>query len=251
MSRTLTSVFLFSIILFQSCVKVSKKTLVIGHRGAMGHVMENTVASIVKAMEMDVDMVEIDVFTLKSGEVVVFHDDKVDRLTNGTGKIENYTWEELQKITLNGGYKIPLLTEVLDAIQHKIKLNIELKGANTAIKVNSIINRYIAEEGWQLDDFIISSFNWNELELMRETNQDIKIGVLTGSNPLNALETATKLKAVAINPGFSNLTAENAKIIKEAGFKIYTWTVNDPADINRMIDLQVDGIFTNFPERVK
>jgi len=226
-----------------------QKPLVIGHRGAMGHETENTLASVQKAIDLGVDMMEIDVFKIKSGEIVVFHDDEVDRLTDGTGKIEEYTWEELQKLNLEGGHKIPKLSEVLNVIESKVGLNIELKGANTSADTDRIMKEYVNGKGWKLNDFIISSFDWDELRAMRALNSEVRIAILAGKDPMEAIAVAQELKAEAINPHFEVLTRENVLAMKEAGFKIYTWTVNDPQDILMVKRHGVDGIITNFPER--
>ncbi|MEH6513925.1 glycerophosphodiester phosphodiesterase [Maribacter arcticus] len=227
-----------------------KKPLIIGHRGAMGHETENTLPSIQKAMDLGVDMIEIDVFKLKSGEVVVFHDDTVDRLTNGPGSIEGYNIIELKKLIVNGGHQIPILQDVLKLIDNKVALNIELKGAGTADRVNFIMNYYINKKNWSPENFIISSFNWDELKEMRKLNPDVAIAVLTEENPIDAIPMAKELQAVAINPYFKKLDLDVANQIHGAGFKIYTWTVNEPEDIDAMKKLAVDGIITNFPERV-
>ncbi|PKA98840.1 glycerophosphoryl diester phosphodiesterase [Flavobacteriaceae bacterium MAR_2009_75] len=228
-----------------------QKPITIGHRGAMGHETENTLASIQSAIDFDVDMIEIDVFKIKTGEIVVFHDDEVNRLTDGKGAIESYTFSELRKLKVEGGHTIPTLEEVLDVMDAKVALNIELKGANTAVDVNTIVKKYIANHEWQLSDFIISSFNWDELRTMRKENSEMPIAVLTGQDPLEAIPVAQELKAEAINPNFKNLTAANNLAIKNAGFKIYPWTVNEPDDILRMKRFGVSGIITNYPERTK
>lgn len=228
-----------------------KEPLVIGHRGAMGHETENTLASIQKAMDLGVDMIEIDVFKIKSGEIVVFHDETLDRLTNAPGNIEDYYIVDLKKVIVEGGHAIPMLQDVLKLIDNKVALNIELKGAGTADKVNHIMNYYIEKRNWSPENFIISSFNWDELKEMRRHNPNVAIAVLTEENPVDAIPVAKELNAVAINPYFKNLDVEKANEIREAGFKIYTWTVNEPADIDAMKSIAVDGIITNFPERVK
>lgn len=230
---------------------MKKEPLVIGHRGAMGHETENTLPSIQKAMDLGVDMIEIDVFKIKSGEIVVFHDDKLDRLTNAPGNIEEYYIFDLKKVIVDGGHKIPLLQDVLKLIDNKVALNIELKGAGTADRVNHIMNAYIEKRNWSADNFIISSFNWDELREMRRYNPNVAIAVLTEEDPVDAIPVAKELNAVAINPYFKNLDIEKANEIRNAGLKIYTWTVNEPADINAMKNIGVDGIITNFPERVK
>ena len=240
--------FLFICLSLLSCDM--KKPLVIGHRGAMGHETENTLPSIQKAMDLGVDMIEIDVFKIKSGEIVVFHDDTVDKLTNGPGSIEGYNIVELKKLIVNGGHQIPMLQDVLKLIDNKVALNIELKGAGTADKVNFIMNYYVNEKNWSPENFIISSFNWDELKEMRRLNPDVAMAVLTEENPLDAIPIAKELKAVAINPYFKKLDLEVANQLHDAGFKIYTWTVNEPEDIDAMKKIAVDGIITNFPERV-
>ncbi|WP_097043889.1 glycerophosphodiester phosphodiesterase [Flagellimonas pacifica] len=228
---------------------MNSKPLIVGHRGAMGHATENTLASVQKAMDLGVDMIEIDVFKIKSGEIVVFHDKQVDRLSNGEGKIEDYNIEDLGQLVLDGNHKIPTLQDVLMLINNKVALNIELKGVGTAGGVNLITENFIKQRGWSPDSFIISSFKWDELRAYRELNKDIKIAVLTEEDPLQAIPVAKELSADAINPNFKTLTEENVGGMQKAGFKIYTWTVNEPEDIQKMKDFGVDGIITNYPER--
>ena len=243
-------VALGAFLLLTSCEMTNSKPLVIGHRGAMGHETENTLASIQKALDLDVDMIEIDVFRIKSGEIVVFHDETVDRLANSGGNIEEYNISQVRQLILEGSHKIPMLQDVLKLINNQVALNIELKGSNTADKVNQIVNYYSENQGWSPENFVISSFKWDELKVMREKNKDIKIAVLTEKNPLEAIEVAKELNAFAINPNFRTLTKENTSKIQSEGFKVYTWTVNEPEDIQKMTEFGVDGIITNYPERV-
>lgn len=245
--RLLLSVWFLS---FLSCNMIDKKPLIIGHRGAMGHETENTLASVQKALDLGVDMIEIDVFKIESGEVVVFHDDTVDRLTNGGGAIEGYNISDLKKLTLDGNHKIPMLQDVLKLIDHKVPLNIELKGGDTADRVHFIMAYYIKERGWSHDDFLISSFNWEELKKMRELDETIAIAVLTEEDPKDAISMARNLKAIAINPNIGKATMENVKLVHDAGFKVYTWTVNEEEDIMKARNIGVDGIFTNYPDRI-
>lgn len=235
-------------ILIQAC-DMTQKPLVIGHRGAMGHETENTLASIQKALDLGVDMIEIDIFKIKSGELVVFHDETVDRLANAGGKIEEYHYYNLSQLILDGNHKIPLLQEVIRLMDKKARLNIEIKGKGTTDRLNHIIKHFIEDKGWPADGFIISSFDWEELKAIRSINPTVPIAILAGDDPIDAIAIAQELNAEAINPHFQKLTQENVNAIKEAGFKIYTWTVNEPEDINEVKRLGVDGIITNFPER--
>ncbi len=232
----------------QNCSKM-KKPLNIGHRGAMGHETENTIAAVKKALELNVYMIEIDVFLIKSGELVVFHDDILDSLTNTSGRIEDFTFEELQKVIVKGNHQIPTLHEIIETINRKVPLNIELKGKNTAEPTFELLETFY-KNGWKKNDFVISSFLWNELETYRKLDQEIPIAILTEENPLDAISIGKKLNVVAINPWWKTLTKENVEQIQKEGFKIYTYTVNEPKDIKLVTELGVDGIFCNFPERL-
>lgn len=235
-------------LLFINC-KTMPKPINIGHRGAMGHETENTIASVKKALDLGVDRIEIDVFVIKTGEVVVFHDEILDSLTNSTGKIEDYTFENLQKVIVKGNHKIPTLSEIIEKINKKVPLNIELKGKNTAQPTFEILETFY-QKGWKKENFIISSFLWNELETFRNLDSRIAIDILTEENPLDAIPIANKLQATSINPWFKTLTKNNVDEIHKAGFKINTYTVNEFSDIKKVIALGVDGIFCNFPERL-
>ena len=235
-------------LLFFNCSKM-KQPLNIGHRGAMGHETENTIASVKKALALNVDMIEIDVFVIKSGELVVFHDEILDSLTDTSGNIEDFTWDELQKVVVKGNHRIPTLEEVIKTIDQKVPLNIELKGKNTAKPTFELLQTFY-KKGWKKDAFVISSFLWDELETFRKLDAEIALAVLTEENPLEAIAIGKKLKAVAINPWWKTLTKENVKQLHEEGFKIYTYTVNEPDDIKTVSELGVDGIFCNFPERL-
>lgn len=250
MKRISLLIMALTLLTLSGCME-SKKPLVIGHRGAMGHETENTLASIQKAMDLGVDMIEIDVFNIQSGETVVFHDERLERLSNAGGNIEEWNIFDLRKVVLEGNHRIPMLQDVLKLIDHKVRLNIELKGSGTVDRVNFITNYYIENQGWKTEDFLISSFKWEELREMRKVNKDIPIAILTEDDPLLALSIAKELNAEAINPNFSKLTAENNLAIQDAGFKTYTWTVNEAQDILKMKEFGVDGIITNYPERAK
>ncbi len=245
----LTIVVLVLVFFVNSCKMKEDDFLVIGHRGAMGYETENTLASIQKAMDLGVDMIEIDVFKIKSGEVVVFHDERLERLSNAGGNIEEYYIFDLKKVILDGNHKIPLLQDVLKLIDNKVALNIELKGDNTAHRVNFIMEYYIKQRGWSPENFVISSFNWDELREMRRINSDIAIAVLTEENPIDAISVAKELNAIAINPWFKKLTAEQTQAIQKEGLKVYAYTVNEIEDIAKMREFGVDGIFTNYPDR--
>ena len=242
------------IVFFCFCFSYSQesKILNIGHRGAKGYVAENTIASISKAIELGVDGVEIDVFRCSTGELVVFHDKTLEKLTNGSGFIEELTLDSIKKIKVLGKEKIPTLIEVMNFINSRIILNIELKGKNTAIPTAKLLNNYFFNSSMDKDKIFISSFDFNELKIFSDQKTNFKVALLTDSNenPLNFILKAKEINAFAINPNFKTLSTKNVNEIKKNGLKIYTWTVNSLKEINKMKSLGVNGIISDFPDRV-
>ena len=153
--------------------------LTIGHRGARGYIAENTLESIQKALDLNVDGIEIDVLRCASGEIVVFHDKKLKRLTGHHGLIEETTFEELKNMLVAGRYRIPTLQQVLEKIDGKILLNVELKGENTAIPTATILKQYLSDSQSDIKKLIVSSKNWKELTLFKNLGTNIPIGVLS------------------------------------------------------------------------
>lgn len=222
--------------------------LKIGHRGAKGHVAENTLASFEKALEMGVDGIELDVHVCATGELVVIHDFTVDRTTNGTGEVHKMTLAELKHLVVEGRYEIPLLSEVMTLCKDRCFVNIEMKGRHTAQPVSDFMELLVDKGGWSYDDFIVSSFQREELQIMSEINKNIPLGILTQASVTQAWEWAQEFSAKAIHPHYSLLTESNVKKAQQAGLKVYTWTINDKEDIERIKGYNVDGIITDFPE---
>ncbi len=222
--------------------------LCIGHRGAMGYEPENTLLAIAKALSLDVDWIEIDVHNVENS-LIVFHDRRLERTTNGTGDICDRSFAYVRSLDAGKGQQIPTLAEVFDTVNRRCGINIELKGSNTAGLVIDLVQEYI-DRGWQYEDFLVSSFNHYELKQVQEACPEIAIGILIYGLPLNYLEIAAELNAVAIIPAFDYVTKELVQNIQNRGFKIFVYTVNEPEDIKAMKLLNVDGIFSNYPERV-
>ena len=242
-------IILFFGFIITACMS-SKNPVIIGHRGAKGHLAENTLPSISKAIELGVDGIEIDVFKCASGELVVFHDKTLEKLTNSTGYIEELVLDSIRRIEVLNGYSIPTLEEVLDLINGRVFLNIELKGSATALKTDEVLQVYFEGEAWFPEKILISSFNWDELKIFRQINKEVPIAILTEDDPLDAIPIGLELKAKAINPDFKTLNSINVVKIHKAGFKVFPWTVNKIDNIAIMKSLGVDGIITDFPERI-
>ena len=226
------------------------KILKIGHRGAKGYEPENTLVSFEKAIEMGADGIELDVHLSLDSHLIVIHDETIDRTTNGKGVVNQLTLQELKSFRINEKYEIPTLDEVLDLVNQRCFVNIELKNQDTAEKVVQLIEHYISEKNWNYDHFLVSSFDWNALQQVRFLNENIRIGVLTETDLDLAISFARFMKAEALHPDFQLLTNEYTAKIKEKGIQVFPWTVNEIDAIQRMKSFKVDGIITDFLDRV-
>ena len=224
----------------------------IGHRGSKGYVAENTLESINNAISLGVHGIEIDIFKCLSGELVLSHENNLKRLTGKSGQLEKLTLNDLKDFLVAGKYKIPTLNDVLIKIESPLFVNIELKGSDTAAATSKIVADFSRKTSWTQDHFIVSSFYWNELEKFRSIDDNTPVGVLVSKSvSINeAIEFGKKINAQAIHPNYQLLDEITVKKIKNNGFKTYTWTVNNRDDINFMKKIKVDGIISDYPDRI-
>ncbi|MFH7016566.1 glycerophosphodiester phosphodiesterase [Flavobacterium sp. FlaQc-47] len=224
--------------------------LKIAHRGAKGYEPENTLRSFQKALDLDADGIELDVHLSSDGHIIVIHDETIDRTTNAKGFVNTFSLAELKSFLIDGQYKIPTLDEVFTLVNKKCLINIELKGLGTASKVVALIEEYISGKNWNYKNFIVSSFDWDLLQETSNLNSNIPIGVLTEEDLDTALAFAEKIKAYSIHPDYQLLNAENVKQMQEKGFLVFPWTVDKEEDIQRIKSYNVDGIISDFPDRL-
>ena len=222
--------------------------LCIGHRGAMGHEPENTLLSIKKALELGVDGIEIDVHNVEDN-LVVIHDRDLSRTTNGTGYLEQHSFEYLRSLDAGKREQIPTLPQVFDTVNRQVVINIELKGSNTAELVAKLIREYIAK-GWSESDFVVSSFDHYQLNQFKNNCPSIKIGMLIYGLPWHFLTIATELKADIVIFGLDYINAHLVQATHQQNLQTWVYTVNQPEDISLMAAIKVDAIFSNYPERV-
>ena len=220
--------------------------LCIGHRGACGHEPENTLRSIRRALELGADGVEIDV-RFVDGELIVFHDARLERTTNGRGDVARKRFAELRALDAGKGERIPTLREVFELVARSAFINIELKGRGTAAPVETLIREFVDRHGWSYEHFVVSSFHRTELRAVNEPRIPIAL-LLTRPTRLSMLS-ARRVRAVAVNPALRYVTRGFVEDAHRHGLKVFVYTVNDPADLARMRTLGVDGVFTDFPER--
>jgi len=215
----------------------------IGHRGAMACAPENTLLSIHKAIELGADWIEIDV-RLVGEQLIVIHDETLDRTTNGRGKLADYTFNEIRALDAGLGQKIPTLQEALEATAGVVGLNVELKGKGTGQALISLLEKM---PEIQKRNIIVSSFLMAELAEVFSLDKRVKIGVLAAENIHDTIAWAGKLKAFSIHVRLQKVTLEWVERAHDLGLKVYVYTVNNLADIRRMEQLGVDGVFSDDP----
>jgi glycerophosphoryl diester phosphodiesterase len=220
----------------------------IAHRGAKGYAPENTLGSLAKAMEMRAGWVEVDVYYVDH-HLVVIHDETLERTTNGKGFLRDKSFAYLRSLDAGDGEKIPTLEEVLDLTWKKAGINIELKGTGTSRPLVELLRKKITPE-WGLENFLVSSFNHQILYEIRKLDADVRIGLLLQGKPENYQKTAEDLKAYSINLNIFFVKKEIVMDAHSHGLKVFVYTANKPHDIKRVKAMGVDGIFTDYPDRV-
>lgn len=224
--------------------------LKIAHRGARGYEPENTLKAFQKALDLHTDGIELDVHLSSDGHIIVIHDETIDRTTNGKGFVNTLSLQGLKEFRIENKLQIPTLPEVFDLVNQQCFINIELKGQGTADAVVALIELYVSEKNWNYNSFIVSSFEWDFLQRINNLNSEISIGVLTETDIDSAITFAESIKAKAIHPDFNLLNKENTIQIKEKGFQIFPWTINEKEDIARIKTYNINGIISDFPDRI-
>jgi glycerophosphoryl diester phosphodiesterase len=226
-----------------------KKLLCFAHRGASGHEPENTLSAIEKAVVLGADWIEVDVYAVE-GELIVIHDERLERTTNGTGFVTDKTLEYLRSLDAGKGQRIPSLREVFDCVNHRAGINVELKGPETAVLTVSLISKYINKRGWNYDQFIVSSFNHRELTRVKKLDPHIKIGIVIGGIHRQYKKFFQRFAPYSIHPSIDFVNAGFIRSAHQHDLKVFVYTVNQLDDIARLDAMGVDGIFTDFPELI-
>lgn len=218
----------------------------IGHRGAAALEPENTLRGFRKAIEIGVDYAEFDIHRCKSGEIVVMHDETVDRTTDGKGAVAELTLQQLKKLDAGKGEKIPTLQEAIDCCKGKVKMQIELKGHGLEADTISLLVEN------DVDDTLLISFLHECVKKAKEEaaakNVKIKAGIIIAGNPLNADEMAKVANADFVAANHFYVDGRIVEQVKKAGLGFTAWTCNTEPDIKRVLKLGVDMIASDKPD---
>ncbi len=228
------------------------KPLVIAHRGASGERPENTLPAYELAGAQRADMIEVDLHRTRDGAIVVTHDEELAGL-GGVGEIAHATLAEVRALDAGEGARVPTLDELLDGFGARIPLNLELKRGTgiyyeglEAATLDAVRSREL------LPRMLFSSFYDPVLARLRALSPDARLALLLSRKfPVRMVERARALGAEAVNPEDSLVTRELVREAHAAGLAVYVFTVDDPAEMRRLLDLGVDGLFTNVPARMR
>lgn len=233
---------------------------IIGHRGACGHAPENTTASFEKAAELGCKSIEIDVMVTKDNKNVICHDSNVRRCTDGEGPVLLKTLQEIKTLDAGSwfseefkGAQIPTLEEAINSIRDcGMSLNLEIK-PTPGWQVPT--TEHVATELQGLDTtdvpILISSFDIEALALAGKLMPEIELGYLSDALPHEWERRLKEVGASSLHLDKDFVTQENVKAVKNAGYKYLVYTVNDADRAKQLLDWGVDGIITDFPDRMK
>ena len=233
------------------------RTLNFGHRGASREAPANTLAAFVRAADLGADGVELDVHLSRDGHVVVIHDFALDSTTDGHGLVKDLTLVELKRLDAGAwfgpsfaGERIPTLQEVIDTVGRRLLLNIELKsrGGDEDDLITAVLS--LIEHNGLLGRVVVSSFNRQAIRRVRQLAPRVPVGVLFDVDPLATLRPWPKdlARPDALHPHHRALSRAYVRCAKRRGYRIHTWTVDEPARMRQLVNWGVEIIVTNRPD---
>ncbi len=237
---------------------------IVGHRGAMGHAPENTFSSFDEGRHMGAEFVECDVHLSKDNEIIVMHDESVDRTTNGAGLIKNLKLSQIKKLDAGSWYskkfkgeRVPTLKELLEWARHKTALNKYQMGVAIEIKNEPVNYPAMAEKLVQAVNeagmgarVVVISFDHDVLKQIKKIDPKIATGILYSEPLKNPIQRAIDVQADALFPRRTLITQSLVQKAHQKGLAVATWTVNEVPEMKRLLACKIDAIATNFPDRL-
>ncbi|MGM7722812.1 glycerophosphodiester phosphodiesterase [Metabacillus sp. Hm71] len=246
-----------------------KEIVNVSHRGASGHAPEHTITAYKMGEKMHGDYIEVDLQMTSDGKLIAMHDETVDRTTNGTGLVKDYTLEEIKQLDAGSwfnekypeyanpdyaGLKVPTLEEVFKTFGKNKNYYIETKSPDVYPGMEKELLRLINEYDINKDTLLVQSFSAESLKTMHELDPSVKLVQLL-SYRSNAVITDSEIAAIkeyalGVGPNHTYLNEEYVQKVVKSGLEIHPYTVNDKETMSKLIDWGVTGMFTNFPDRL-
>lgn len=224
--------------------------LKIAHRGVSNYTLENTLEAFKKALSLKVEVVEFDVHRTKDGELIIMHDHNVDRTTDGVGLIHNFSFKQIRKLHRPNGELVLTLQEVLDVLKNKCICKIDIKDRGIIENVIKLVKKNKMESSVIITCEILSI-----LKKIKKLSPNIKLeaggfGYSKKTSIKKIIEKAKSVKADIISPHYTIATKELVNEAHKNGLKVHVWTVDRKNIIEKMKKIGVDGITTNFPDKI-
>jgi glycerophosphoryl diester phosphodiesterase len=232
----------------------SLKPLVIAHRGASSEAPENTMAAFRLALEQGCDAIELDIHVSVDGEIVVCHDETLERTTDGSGKIADFTAAELKRYDAGSwfgekyaGERLPLLKEVLELVPPQIGINVEIKSYNHPGVENILVE--LLERTGRIDSVFLSSFGHGSMVRCKRLSPSLRVGLLYDDELVDyeAFAGSNGISLYSLHIYHGVLTDDYAAEVIRSGLQVYPWTIDDPARMREVLEIGASGIITNCP----
>jgi glycerophosphoryl diester phosphodiesterase len=229
---------------------------IVGHRGAAGLAPENTLKAFRVGCENKADVVECDIHLTKDKKLIVIHDDTLDRTTNGKGWVKDHTLEELRKLDAGDGEKIPTLEEVIDTVFHynkKLIVEIKAEDRQTAKELTDAFTTFLLEHKEIIPNIYVHSFWHDVVKEIKENFPDVQtfIIMMLGLTPEKMLQLILDAKANGASIEQDYISSELVKLAHDKNIELNAWLLNNVNEFDRMKNLEVDGLITNYPSRFK
>jgi glycerophosphoryl diester phosphodiesterase len=236
------------------------RPLIFAHRGANHVCPENTLPAFAAAVDLGADGVELDVQFSSDGELIIIHDYRLDKTTDGNGRVVSQPYEELKKLDAGiwfgpefASTRIPTLDQVLDLLHGKLLINIELKSPEMSSTLGPDVVRCVRAHGMS-DQVLLSSFNPFVLRAAKRAGPEIECALLTAPDLPGWMRSGVARRwslAQGLHPELVMVDEQYVAEARKRGMPVRPWTVNEEADMRRLRDLGVDAIITDWPDRLK
>ena len=237
------------------------RPIVVGHRGVAGHSPENTRSSIMAAIELGLEWIEVDIQPTKDHQLVVIHDHTIDRCSNHKGRVDSYTLAELRSFDFGSwfspeftGEPILTLEELLEiAAEHKVGLNLEVKLDNSVENRNLVketvaqLQNILLQSDTDKTQILLSSFSKEIMSALAELCLNYKLGLISEKLTSEDIEQLQEIGAYSCHLNYAETSEDDINLLHEAGFQVWCYTVNQPEEFEQLS--MVDAIFSDYPER--
>ena len=236
-----------------------EKPLIMGHRGYQARYPENTMVSFMAAVEAGAQFVELDVTLTRDQQVVVMHDETVDRTTDGSGPVSAYDLEGLRQLDAGSWFhprfaeaRVPSLKDVLQQVAPRAHINIEIKShqktdpGSIGLVEQGVIDLIAAEKAKK--KVLVSSFDPDVLKRIKQLDSGVAVAFISEKSPIKATQNmCLELGVFSYHPNLAFMGRDLVPALHKAGVHVFPWNIEDAGDIRRAFSLGVDGLIAKDP----